>query len=89
MLARLHPALRYWMNIARENMGLFGALILSPGRIVQTATFSGGKRFPYNTVKMAQAARKAAVKALGEIAVQHCPPTLEEAEALSLKNHQQ
>ena len=47
------------------------------------------KEVPHNTVKMAQAARKAAVKALGEIAVQHCPPTLDEAEALSLKNHQQ
>jgi hypothetical protein len=44
---------------------------------------------PQNTVKMARAARKAAVKALGEIAVQHCPPTLDEAEALSLNNHQQ
>jgi hypothetical protein len=40
------------------------------------------KEVPQNTVK-------AAVKALGEIAVQHCPPTLDEAEALSLKNHQQ
>ena len=47
------------------------------------------KEVPQNTVKMARAARKAAVKALGEIAVQHCPPTLDEAEALSLKNHQQ
>jgi hypothetical protein len=47
------------------------------------------REVPLNTVKMAQAARKAAVKALGEIAVQHCPPTLDEAEALSLKNHQQ
>ena len=47
------------------------------------------KEVPLNTVKMAQAARKAAVKPLGEIAVQHCPPTLDEAEALSLKNHQQ
>jgi hypothetical protein len=46
------------------------------------------KDVPHNTVKMAQAARKAAVKALGGIAVQHCPPTLDEAEALSLKNHQ-
>jgi hypothetical protein len=47
------------------------------------------KEVPQNTVKMARASRKAAVKALGEIAVQHCPPTIEEAEALSLKNHQQ
>jgi hypothetical protein len=47
------------------------------------------REVPLNTVKMAQAARKAAVKALGEIAVQHCPPTLDEAEALSLKNHRQ
>jgi hypothetical protein len=46
------------------------------------------KEVPQNTVKMARAARKAAIKALGEIAVQHCPPTLDEAEALSLKNHQ-
>jgi hypothetical protein len=46
------------------------------------------KDVPVNTVKMAQAARKAAVKALGEIAVQHCPPTLEEAEALSLRTHE-
>jgi hypothetical protein len=47
------------------------------------------KEVPHNTVKMARAARKAAIRALGEIAVQHCPPTLDEAEALSLKNHQQ
>jgi hypothetical protein len=47
------------------------------------------KEVPLNTVKLAHAARKAAVKALGDIAVQHCPPTLDEAEALSLKNHQQ
>jgi hypothetical protein len=47
------------------------------------------KEVPQSTVKMARAARKAAVKALGEIAVQHCPPTIEEAEAVSLKNHQQ
>ena len=89
MPARLHPALRYWMNIAWENMGLFGALILSLGRISSNGYFFWWKEVPQNTVKMAHAARKAAVKALGEIAVQHCPPTLDEAEALSLKNHQQ
>ena len=70
MPARLHPALRYWMNIVRENMGLFGAAIRCwAGQ--SKGFFFWWKEVPLNTVKMAQAARKAAVKALGEIAVQH------------------
>ena len=73
-------------------LGKYGALrctypFAGPDR--SNGYFFWWKEVPYNTVKMAQAARKAAVKALGQIAIQHCPPTLEEAEALSLKNHQQ
>ena len=72
--------------------GKYGALRCSypfAGPDRSNGYFFWWKEVPHNTVKMAQAARKAAVKALGEIAVQHCPPTLDEAEALSLKNHQQ
>ena len=73
-------------------LGKYGALrctypFAGPDR--SNGYFFWWKEVPLNTVKMAQAARKAAVKALGEIAVQHCPPTLDEAEALSLTNHQQ
>ena len=72
--------------------GKYGALRCSypyAGPDQSKGYFFWWKEVPHNTVKMAHAARKAAVKALGEIAVQHCPPTLDEAEALSLKNHQQ
>jgi hypothetical protein len=72
--------------------GKYGALRCSypdAGPDQPKGYFFWWKEVPHNTVKMAQAARKAAIKALGEIAVQHCPPTLDEAEALSLKNHQQ
>ena len=72
--------------------GKYGALRCSypnAGPDQSKGFFFWWKEAPLNTVKMAKAARKAAVKALGEIAVQHCPPTLDEAEALSLKNHQQ
>jgi hypothetical protein len=72
--------------------GKYGALRCSypdAGPDKSKGYFFWWKEVPHNTVKMAQAARKAAVNALGEIAVQHCPPTLDEAEALSLKNHQQ
>jgi hypothetical protein len=72
--------------------GKYGALRCSypnAGPDQSKGFFFWWKEVPLNTVKMAQAARKAAVKALGEIAVQQCPPTLDEAEALSLKNHQQ
>jgi hypothetical protein len=73
-------------------LGKYGALrctypFAGPDR--SNGYFFWWKEVPLNTVKMAQAARKAAVKALGEIAVQYCPPTLDEAEALSLTNHQQ
>jgi hypothetical protein len=71
--------------------GKYGALRCSYalGPDSSKGYFFWWKEVPLNTVKMARAARKAAVKALGEIAVQHCPTTIEEAEALSLKNHQQ
>jgi hypothetical protein len=72
--------------------GKYGALRCSyphAGPDLSKGFFFWWKEVPQNTVKVARAARKAAVKALGEIAVQHCPPTLDEAEALSLKNHQQ
>jgi hypothetical protein len=72
--------------------GKYGALRCSypyAGPDQSKVFFFWWKEVPHDTVKMAQAARKAAVKALGEIAVQHCPPTLDEAEALSLKNHLQ
>jgi hypothetical protein len=72
--------------------GKYGALRCSyphAGPDQSKGFFFWWREVPLNTVKMAQAARKAAVKALGEIAVQHCPPTLDEAEALNLKNHQQ
>jgi hypothetical protein len=72
--------------------GKYGALRCSypdAGQAQSKGFFFWWKEVPQNTVAMARAARKAAVKALGEIAVQHCPPTLDEAEALSLKNHQQ
>jgi hypothetical protein len=72
--------------------GKYGALRCSypyAGPDQSKGFFFWWKEVPHNTVRMAQAARKAAVKALGEIAVQHCPPTLDEAEALSLKNHPQ
>jgi hypothetical protein len=72
--------------------GKYGALRCSypyAGQDQSKGFFFWWKEVPHNTVRMAQAARKAAVKALGEIAVQHCPPTLDEAEALSLKNHPQ
>jgi hypothetical protein len=72
--------------------GKYGALRCSypyTGPDQSKGFFFWWKEVPRNTVKMARDARKAAVKALGEIAVQHCPPTLDEAEALSLKNHQQ
>jgi hypothetical protein len=73
-------------------LGKYGALRCSypyAGPDQSKGYFFWWKEVPQNTVKMARAARKAAVKALGEIAVQHCPPTLDEAEALSLKNQQQ
>jgi hypothetical protein len=72
--------------------GKYGALRCSyphAGPDQSKGFFFWWKEVPQNTVAMARAARKAAVKALGEIAVQHCPPTLDEAEALTLKNHQQ
>jgi hypothetical protein len=72
--------------------GKYGALRCSyphAGPDQSKGFFFWWKEVPLNTVKVAQAARKAAVKALGEVAVQQCPPTLDEAEALSLKNHQQ
>lgn len=72
--------------------GKYGALRCSypfAGPDRSNGYFFWWKEVPQNTVKMARDARKAAIKALGEIAVQHCPPTIEEAEALSLKNHQQ
>ena len=72
--------------------GKYGALRCSyphAGPDQSKGFFFWWREVPLNTVKMAQAARKVAVKALGEIAVQHCPPTLDEAEALSPKNRQQ
>jgi hypothetical protein len=72
--------------------GKYGALRCSypyAGPDQSKGYFFWWKEVPQNTVKMGRAARKADVKALGEIAVQHCPPTLDEAEALSLMNHQQ
>jgi hypothetical protein len=64
--------------------GKYGALRCSYalGADSSKGVYFWWKEVPLNTVRMAHAARKAAVKALGEIAVQHCPPTLDEAEAL-------